>query len=150
LRAVAALMNDHDRFLLGLDRVKSPAVLHAAYNDARGVTAAFNRNVLRVIARELDGDCDPDAFDHLAFYDEARERVEMHLVSRRVQTLTLRAADVRVELARGESILTEISRKFTRESVERTLALGGLRPIEWFTGPDAAFALVVARAAPFA
>jgi L-histidine N-alpha-methyltransferase len=146
LRSVSALMNEHDRFLLGIDLVKSPAVLHAAYNDAQGVTAAFNRNVLRVVARELDGDVDEAAFDHAAFFDPARERVEMHLVSTRAQTLTLRAADVRIDLARGESILTEISRKFTRESAERTLGEGGMQLLEWLTGPDGAFALCVARA----
>jgi L-histidine N-alpha-methyltransferase len=146
LRAIAALMNGRDRFLLGVDRVKSPAILHAAYNDAQGVTAMFNRNVLTVIARELDGDVDPAAFQHVAFYDEARERVEMHLVASREQTLMLRAADIHVELGAGESILTEISRKFTRESAARTLALGGMELLEWLTGPDDAFALCVARA----
>ena len=77
------------------------------------MTAAFNKNVLRVLARELDGDIDERSFEHLAFYDEALERIEMHLVSMRAQTMTLRAADLRIELATGERILTEISRKFT-------------------------------------
>jgi L-histidine N-alpha-methyltransferase len=147
LRSLSGLMNEHDRFLLGVDRVKAPEVLHAAYNDSRGVTAAFNRNILRVVSRELDGDVDESAFEHRAFYDAEHERVEMHLVSTRAQSLTLRAADVRIELAAGESILTEISRKFTRGSAERTLAEGGLELLEWLTGPDDAFALCVARAA---
>ncbi|MCL2449789.1 MAG: L-histidine N(alpha)-methyltransferase [Polyangiaceae bacterium] len=144
--AVASLMNENDRFLLGVDRVKAPAVLHAAYNDARGLTAAFNRNVLRVVARELDGHVDVDAFAHVAFYDPERERIEMRLRATRPVAMTLRAADVHVELARDETILTEISRKFTRESAERTLREGGMDLVDWRTGPDDAFALCVARA----
>ena len=95
LRSIAQMMTDGDRFLLGIDLVKDARILHAAYNDAQGVTAAFNKNVLRVLARELDGDIDDRSFEHLAFYDEALQRIEMHLVSMRPQTMTLRAADVR-------------------------------------------------------
>ena len=127
LRDVARLMTARDRFLLGVDRVKDERLLVAAYDDAQGVTAAFNKNVLRVLSRELDGDFDPAAFEHLARYDAARERIEMHLVSRRKQSVSLRAIDFTFELEPGERILTEISRKFTRASVERTLLRGGLR-----------------------
>ena len=81
-------MTARDGFLLGVDLVKDARVLHAAYNDAQGVTAAFNKNVLRVISRELRRRLRPGAFDHLAFYDERRSRVEMHLVSRRRQPWT--------------------------------------------------------------
>jgi L-histidine N-alpha-methyltransferase len=151
LRGIARLMSPADSFLLGVDRVKSRAVLNAAYNDAEGVTAAFNKNILRVLARELEGDIDVEAFEHLAFYDDERQRIEMHLVSTRDQTFTLRAADLRVTLARGERILTEISRKFTRATCERTLAEGGMRLTDWITprggsdGSDASFALCVAK-----
>jgi L-histidine N-alpha-methyltransferase len=145
LRGIARLMSPGDRFLLGVDRVKAPAVLHAAYNDAQGVTAAFNKNVLRAITRELQGDIDVDAFEHLAFYDAGRERIEMHLVSARDQTITLRGADLRVDVARGERIMTEISRKFTRESCEQMLTDGGMTLTEWFTPADQSFALCVAR-----
>jgi len=147
LRSVAGQMSERDRFLLGVDLVKDAGVLHAAYNDARGVTAAFNKNVLRVVSRELAGDFDPAAFEHLALYEPRRERIEMHLVSTRRQTVTLRAIDLRVELEQGERILTEISRKFTRPSVERTLTRGGMRLQEWLTGDDGAFALAVAARA---
>ena len=147
LRSVADVMTDCDRFLLGVDLVKDARVLHAAYNDARGVTAAFNKNVLRVLARELDGEVDEAAFDHEAPYVEAERRVEMHLVSRRGQALTLRAADVRVELAEGERVLTEISRKFTRASVEGMLAEGAMRMLDWMEDADEPFALCVARKA---
>ncbi len=147
LRSLAGVMSGHDRFLLGVDLVKDPRVLHAAYNDAQGVTAAFNKNVLRVLARQLDGELDERGFEHLAFYDEERQRIEMHLVSTRAQVLALQAADVRVTLSEGERVLTEISRKFTRDSIEWTLSLGGMRPLEWIAADDGAFALCLARTA---
>ncbi len=145
LRSIAQIMGDSDRFLLGVDLVKDVRVLHAAYNDAQGVTAAFNKNVLRVLARELDGDVDEKSFEHLAFYDEALQRIEMHLVSMRAQTMTLRAADVRIELAIGERILTEISRKFTQTTTEQTLSRGGMEMLEWLPDDRGMFALCVAR-----
>ena len=147
LRSVAQMMAERDRFLLGVDLVKDVRILHAAYNDAQGVTAAFNKNVLRVLARELDGDVDERSFEHLAFYDEALERIEMHLVSMRAQTMTLRAADVRIELATGERIMTEISRKFTLDSASRMLARGEMRLVEWIPDDNGMFALCVARRA---
>jgi L-histidine N-alpha-methyltransferase len=145
VNAVAQLLTDRDTFLLGVDLVKDERVLHAAYNDAQGVTAAFNKNVLRVLSRELDGNLDERSFDHMAFYDRERQRVEMHLVSQRRQVATLKAIDLRIELAAGERVLTEISRKFTRASVGRMLALGGMRLREWLVGEDGAFALCVAE-----
>jgi L-histidine N-alpha-methyltransferase len=147
LHDIAALMTSADRFLLGVDLVKDGRVLHAAYNDAQGVTAAFNKNVLRVLSRELQADFDESAFEHLAFYDAERERIEMHLVSARRQTVTLRAIDLRVPFAEGERVLTEISRKFTRASAESTLARGGMRLEEWLPAADGAFAIALAERA---
>jgi L-histidine N-alpha-methyltransferase len=147
LRDIAHLMTSRDRFLLGVDLVKDPNVLVAAYDDARGVTAEFNKNVLRVLARELDGDFDVTAFDHSATYDEARQRIEMHLVSKRRQSVRLRAIDLGLELEKGERILTEISRKFTRSTVERTLFQGAMRLEDWLTDAKGQFALVVAARA---
>lgn len=144
LRQLARLMTDRDRFLLGVDLVKDAHVLNAAYNDAQGITAEFNKNVLRVVARELGGEIPERFFEHAAAYDEARERIEMHLISTREQVLTLPRADLRLVLSKGEAILTEISRKFTRSSAERMLATGGLQLIEWTS--DGQFALCVARA----
>jgi L-histidine Nalpha-methyltransferase len=141
---VARALTERDTFLLGVDLVKDERILYAAYNDSQGVTAAFNKNVLRVLSRELDGDFDERAFDHLAFYDRERQRVEMHLVSRRRQAVRLGAIDLRIELGSGERLMTEISRKFTRSSVERMLALGGMHLREWLVGDDNAFALCVA------
>ena len=146
VRSVSQLMTDADRFLLGVDLVKDERVLHAAYNDSAGITAAFNKNILRVIARELAGDPVPDdAFEHLAFYATERARIEMHLVATRPYTLWLRELDLRVQLAAGEHLLTEISRKFTRASVEQTLAAGGMRLERWFA--DELFGLAIARRA---
>jgi L-histidine N-alpha-methyltransferase len=144
VRAVAQLLTDRDTFLLGVDLVKDARLLHAAYNDAQGVTAAFNKNVLRVISRELDADFDERGFDHDAFYDSERQRIEMHLVSQRLMAVRLGRIDMSVELRAGERIMTEISRKFTRTSVERMLGLGGLRLREWYAAEDGAFALCVA------
>jgi L-histidine N-alpha-methyltransferase len=145
LRAIADLMTPRDAFLLGVDLAKDERVLHAAYNDAQGVTAAFNKNVLRVLSRELDGDFDESAFDHLAFYDGRRSRIEMHLVSRRRQPVSLRAIGLRFDLAEGERVMTEISRKFTRETVEGTLSEGAMQLEEWLPASDGSFALAVAR-----
>src|SRR4029077_4403607 len=138
---------ERDQFLLGIDLVKDERALHAAYNDAQGVTAAFNKNVLRVLSRELDGDFDERAFEHLAFYDRERQRIEMHLVATRRHVVRLRSIDLRIEFAAGEGILTEISRKFTRASVERMLALGGMRLRDWLVDDAGAFALCVAQRA---
>jgi L-histidine N-alpha-methyltransferase len=145
LRGLSALMTTADRLLLGVDLAKDERLLHAAYNDARGVTAAFNRNVLRVLSRELDGDFDPAAFEHRASYDGARARIEMHLVSTRRQVVSLRRIDLRVAFADGEPILTEISRKFTRTMVEIMFAQGNMALDEWLPAGDGAFALAVGR-----
>jgi L-histidine N-alpha-methyltransferase len=147
LQRAADAMTARDAFLLGVDLVKDERVLHAAYNDAQGVTAAFNKNVLRVLSRDLDGDFDESAFEHLAFYDTRLSRIEMHLVSLRRQSVTLRAIDLRFELAAGERVMTEISRKFTRASVEGTFAEGGMKMQEWLPADDGAFALAIARRA---
>ncbi|MGE5183370.1 MAG: L-histidine N(alpha)-methyltransferase [Acidobacteriota bacterium] len=145
IRSIAQLMTERDRFLLGVDLVKDPQVLHAAYNDSAGVTAEFNRNIVRVIARELAGELDADAFAHVAFYDPVRERIEMHLEATRAQRVVLRAIDLAFDLAPGERVMTEISRKFTRASVERTLAGGGMRLEAWLA--DDQFALALATRA---
>lgn len=149
LGSIAQQMTSSDRFLLGIDLVKDPHVLHAAYNDSKGITAAFNKNVLRVIAQELEGDIDAESFDHLAFYEPELQRIEMHLVSRRAQTLVLRGAGLSARFEAGERIRTEISRKFTRAGVERMLRRGGMRLDQWIVdgeGQAPNFALCVARA----
>ncbi len=145
LRGIAAEMRPDDRFLLGIDLVKDPNVLHAAYNDARGVTAEFNLNVLRVLNRELDATFRLDDFVHYAFYDPRDSRIEMHLAARRAHSVDIGALGLEVDFYRGESILTEISRKFTVPSAGALLADGGMQLEELFTDDDERFALCLAR-----
>ena len=144
LHDVRRLLPADGRLLLGLDLMKDPRVLHAAYDDAAGVTAAFNRNVLRVINHELDADLVPDAFRHVARVDEAAARVEMHLVAERPQTVRVDALDLTVRFAEGDDIWTESSYKFTRQGVETMLADAGLGLERWLTDPEGRFSVVVA------
>jgi len=112
--------------LIGVDLVKDPAILHAAYNDAQGVTAQFNRNLLARANRELDADFDPDAFAHYAPYNPGEQRIEMYLVSRERQSV--RVADEKIEFAEGEPIHTENSHKYTVESFGELASAAGLIP----------------------
>jgi L-histidine Nalpha-methyltransferase len=141
LAAVAATLGPGDAFLLGTDLVKDPARLVRAYDDARGVTAAFNRNVLAVLDRELKADLDPDAFEHVALWDAEQEWIEMRLRSRVDQVATIAALDLEVAFAAGEDLRTEVSAKFRRERVERELAEAGLALSSWWTDPAGDFAL---------
>jgi L-histidine Nalpha-methyltransferase len=144
LRDVAALLDPDDHFLLGTDLVKDPAIIEAAYDDALGVTAEFNRNVLHVMNRELRADFEPDAFDHVAFFDRRREWVEMRLRARRPMTVRVAELDLQVEFAAGEELRTEISAKFTRERIERDYAAAGLELRGWYTDPEELFAVTLA------
>jgi L-histidine N-alpha-methyltransferase len=130
-----------DHFLLGTDLVKDVGRLEAAYDDAQGVTAQFNLNVLRVVNRELDADFDLDRFEHVARFDTAEEWIEMRLRSLADQRVTVGALGLRVDFADGEEMRTEISAKFRRAGVEAELAAAGLRLVRWMTDPDGDFAL---------
>jgi L-histidine N-alpha-methyltransferase len=147
LRSLRRALRPEDALLLGTDLVKDPAVLEAAYNDAAGVTAAFNRNLLAVINRELDADFDLAAFEHVAFYDREQEWIEMRLRALRPQVVEIRKLGITVHFANREEMRTEISAKFTRERVEADLAAAGLRLAEFMTDPDGLFALSVAAPA---
>jgi L-histidine N-alpha-methyltransferase len=142
LRNVAEIMGPGDRFLLGLDMVKAPQHLNAAYNDSLGVTAAFNKNILNVVNRHLHADFRPEQFDHLAFYDEQKEQVEMHLRAREPVTATIADIDLSVDLRQGETIHTEISRKFTPESAGELYARAGLQVSRAFSDEKGWFSLV--------
>lgn len=126
LDQLARVMTPADRFLLGADLDKHPAVLEAAYDDAQGVTAAFNLNLLARINRELGADFDLDRFAHQARYQPELRRVEMHLVSLAVQTVTIPGARITVTFAEGESIHTENSHKYTPDDLKRLAATAGL------------------------
>ena len=131
LGRAARAVGERDRLLLGVDLRKESALLHAAYNDRAGVTAEFNRNVLRVLNRQLGADFDVDAWRHDARYDERNGRIEMYLVSERPQRVSIPHVGT-FDFDAGESILTEISRKYDRPEVEATLADAGLKLESWF------------------
>ncbi|MGF6525675.1 L-histidine N(alpha)-methyltransferase [Variovorax sp. PvP013] len=125
--------------LLGVDLVKDPAVLHAAYNDARGVTAAFNLNLLHRANAELGTDFDVEGFTHAAFYNAPHRRIEMHLVSRRRQTVTLDGE--RFEFAEGETLHTENSHKFTVDDLRALAVKAGFTPRAVWTDADRLFSV---------
>jgi L-histidine N-alpha-methyltransferase len=141
LRDVRATLGPGDAFLLGTDLVKSAERLVAAYDDAAGVTAAFNKNLLAVLNRDLGAGFDPDEFDHVAVWDAEHEWIEMRLRSRRDQTVHVSALELAVHFDRGEEMRTEISAKFRRAGVEEELAAAGLRMVEWWTDPAGDFGL---------
>jgi len=142
LSRVRAAMNAEDRLLLGVDLRKDIARIELAYNDSQGVTAAFNRNMLLVLNHELGAEFDPDLFQHRAFYEPVTHRIEMHLVSQLEQEVGIPGIG-EVGFARGESIRTEISCKYDRQSVAELFEPAGLRIETWRPDPDALFALVV-------
>jgi L-histidine N-alpha-methyltransferase len=144
LTRVAALLEPGDRILLGTDLVKGRDRLEAAYDDSEGVTAEFNKNVLRVLNRELGADFDPDRFEHVARYDERAARMDIRLRSLAEQTVRLDGLDLTVRFDAGEEMRTEISSKFTREGLEGIYREAGLRPDGWFTDAGEDYALSLA------
>jgi L-histidine N-alpha-methyltransferase len=147
LRSLAKRLGDDGHLLLGVDLVKDPRVIEAAYDDSAGVTAEFNRNVLHVINRELGADFEPEAFDHVAFFDTEREWIEMRLRARTPQVVHVTALDLTVRFAAREELRTEISAKFTRGRVQRDLTAAGMELAAWFTDDESRFAVAIARRA---
>jgi L-histidine N-alpha-methyltransferase len=147
LRDISHLLGPGDHLLMGTDLVKDPVVLQAAYDDSQGVTAEFNRNVLRVLNRELDADFEPDDFDHVALFDAEHEWIEMRLRARHEHTTLVRDLDLPVHFHAGEEMRTEISAKFTAERLQGDLLAAGMELVRWFTDPDELFALTLARVA---
>ena len=144
LAALAVVMRPGDSLLLGTDLVKDTGRLVAAYDDAAGVTAQFNRNVLAVVNRELDADFDVDAYRHVARWNADDERMEMWLRAESAQRVRIAALDLTVEFAAGEEILTEVSCKFRADAVADELARAGLRPTRWWTDNAGDFGLSLA------
>jgi L-histidine N-alpha-methyltransferase len=140
---VRRILGPEDRFVLGLDLVKDRRVLEAAYDDAAGVTAEFNRNVLHVVNRALGADFAPETYRRRARYDSDAGRIEMHLIPHGPQTVSIRALRLRVSVTPDESIWTESSYKFTRESAQAMLAEAGLGLEEWITDAKERFALTI-------
>ncbi len=145
LTQLASGMRAGEHLLLGLDLVKDPARLVAAYDDAAGVTAEFNRNVLHVLNDQLGADFQTHEFSHVAVWDDNLERIEMRLRAARAMTVRLEALDLSVQFTSGEELLTELSCKFRRESAAAELTAAGFTLERWWTdeGPD--FALALAR-----
>ena len=144
LTEIHQAMSPGDAFLLGTDLIKDPARIEAAYNDSAGVTAKFNRNILRVVNRIAGGDFDPARFRHRAFYDRALHRIEMRLISEQHQTVRLSELDTSFTLAAGEELLTEISTKYDQRLAAQLLSGAGFRPVEWFTDAEGLFGLSLA------
>ncbi|VAW78850.1 Dimethylhistidine N-methyltransferase [hydrothermal vent metagenome] len=145
LDEVRAIMRPGDGLLLGADRVKDSEVLHAAYNDDSGITAQFNLNLLHVLNRELDADFCDSNFEHRALFNTEASRIEMYLVSRRRQSVRIKALEHTLELEAGEKILTEISRKFTPANLESLLNDAGLAVQRHFEPDNGWFSLVLAE-----
>lgn len=144
LDEIRALMRPGDALLLGLDRVKDRQRLEAAYDDAAGYTAAFNRNVLTVLNRELDGDIPVADYRHRALFDHKTQRIEMRLVAERAHRVSLKTIDAAFGVEAGEEILTEISRKFTPDSIADLLARARLRTVAHFEQGEGDYSLVLA------
>ncbi|MFI6469786.1 L-histidine N(alpha)-methyltransferase [Streptomyces sp. NPDC050516] len=146
LTSVRKLMAPGDSLLIGTDLVKEESVLVRAYDDPTGVTAAFNKNVLSVIDRELGADFDPDDFDHVALWNREEEWIEMRLRARRDVTVKIPELDLVVSFTAGEELRTEVSAKFREAGVRAELASAGFVPSRWWTDAAGRFALSLATA----
>ena len=145
LSHIARAMAPTDRFLLGADLIKDSDVIDRAYNDSKGVTAAFNLNILERLNRELGADFPVAEFKHRAFYNGAQHRVEMHLIARTPQKVTIPEIG-EISFEAGESIRTELSYKYNRAILEDILCASGLIMEQWLPARDNSFALALARA----
>jgi L-histidine N-alpha-methyltransferase len=147
LSRLRGLLDDDGRLLLGVDLVKDPAIIERAYNDAAGVTSAFNRNVLTVVNRELDADFPVEEYEHVAFFDREHEWIDIRLRAVRAHDVRIGALGLTVRFAAREELRTEISSKFTRERIAGDLEAAGLRLEDLMTDEDGLFGLALARVA---
>jgi L-histidine N-alpha-methyltransferase len=142
LQSVARSMNDGDRFIIGFDMVKPRETLEAAYNDSLGVTSKFNKNVLHVLNRELNANFEPSHFEHVAFYNDEKERVEMHLRANKKTVVSIDDLRLEVMIEKGETIHTENSFKFSRSRIARIASEAGLIIRDWHFDAKKWFSLV--------
>jgi L-histidine N-alpha-methyltransferase len=142
MKSMADRMKHDDAFLVGFDMVKPRADMEAAYNDSAGVTARFNKNILRVINRELKGDFNLSYFDHLAFFNEEKSSIEMHLRANRDCRVRIESIGLEADFQQGETIHTERSRKFTKEHIEELATRAGLSVRGWYSDSKVWFSLV--------
>lgn len=132
LRLVSESMRPDDRFIVGFDTLKTKQTLEDAYNDTRGITSQFNKNILHVINRELNANFDLSHFDHLAFFNDRKKRIEMHLRANRRTTVSIDDVELEIDIEKDETIHTENSYKFSKKSVEEMASEAGLEVHEWF------------------
>lgn len=142
---ITAALEVGEYFLLGVDLQKPKELLEAAYNDSQGVTAQFNLNMLNHLNRLFQGNFKPKRFEHKAFYNEQLNQIEMHLRCLEAHTVRLETLDLSVEIEAGETIRTEISRKFNLETIQRELQAKGLKPLRFWTDPKQWFGLILFR-----
>ena len=145
LGKVAHALTQGDYFLLGIDLQKPKEILEAAYNDNQQVTAAFNLNILAHLNWRFQGDFDPNLFTHQAIYNETDHQIEMYLHAKSSHQISLDILDLKVQFESGESILTEISRKFDLEKVQAQLRSQGLKTVKIWTDPQQWFGLVLCQ-----
>jgi L-histidine N-alpha-methyltransferase len=146
LAHVRSVLEPGEQLLLGIGLVVPEEVVVPAYDDAAGVTAEFNRNVLHVLNRELGADFVPSEFEHVALWDAENEWIEMRLRAQRDMTVTVAALDLVVHFAAGEEMQTEVSAKFRRDGVHEMLAAAGFEPARWWADPQDRFGLSLATA----
>ena len=146
LREIAAGLGPDDHLLIGLDLVKDIDRLEAAYDDSQGVTAAFNKNVLAVMNRELDANFDEQRFEHVAVFEKDQGQIEMRLRAVDTHTVQVRALAMEVTFTAGEEMRTEVSAKFTRDQMVGELDAAGMQLARWWTDDDGDFALLLAHA----
>lgn len=142
LKSITNSMMADDRFLLGIDMLKPKDILERAYNDSTGITSKFNKNILNVLNRELNANFNLDHFNHLAIFNGEKERIEMHLQANRKMLINIRDLELMVKLEKDETILTEICRKFSKDSVEQMAFDAGLSVTKWFSDSKGWFSLV--------
>jgi len=145
LQHLASALEPDEAFLLGVDFIKAPERLNAAYNDAQGTTAAFNRNILRVLNRITGSDFVPERFAHLAFYDPLQHWIEMRLVAQVDHSVRLPAVGLTIDFRAGEFIRTEISVKYDQEMIAALLGKSGFAIEQWYTDRERLFGLALAR-----
>ncbi len=145
LLSVNTEMASGDYFLLGIQLITDISKLEAAYNDSQGITAKFNKNILRVLRNTFSAQCDPDLFSHVARYNPTDHRIEMWLRSRQDQVIDIPDLDLRVHLKEGEEIRTELSTKYDQSLAESLLIASGFEARKFYTDPNQLIGLVLAQ-----
>lgn len=145
LTTVNSEMASGDYFLLGVQLITDPSRLEAAYNDSQGITAKFNKNIIRVLRNDFGAESNSDLFDHVARYNKEDHRIEMWLRSRQDQILKIKDLDLSVPIKKEEEILTEISTKYDRPLAETLLGSSGFEMVKWYSDPDNLIGLALAQ-----